>query len=73
MKVSLKIATNDFWGVIVQCDYEVLNRKPNIVMGDKEESTCIIIDIVCPGNVRVVHKGHSTVHRITLDADAMDK
>lgn len=41
---------------MIQCKHKVFNRKPDIVVLDKEERSCIIIDIACPRGGRVLDK-----------------
>lgn len=40
--------------VVIQYDHDVLHRKPDIVLVDKEKRTCIIIDTANPKDNRVV-------------------
>lgn len=42
--------------ILIQCGYKILQRKPDIVVIDKKETTCIIIDSACPGDDRFVDK-----------------
>ena len=41
------------WDVMIQCDREIKTRKPNIVVVNKNERSCAIIDIAIPGDIRV--------------------
>ena len=38
---------------MIQCDREINTRKPDIVLGNKNERSCAIIDIATPGDIRV--------------------
>ena len=44
------------WDVMIQCDHEVLHRKPDIVVLEKNDRKCWIIDIACPGDSRITGK-----------------
>ena len=41
------------WDVMIQCDREIKTRKPNIVVVNKNERSCAIIDVAIPGDIRV--------------------
>ena len=41
---------------MIQCDREIKTRKPDIVVVNKNERTCAIIDIAIPGDIRVSKK-----------------
>ena len=41
------------WDVMIQCDREINTGKPDIVLGNKNERSCAIIDIATPGDIRV--------------------
>ena len=44
------------WDFMIQCDHVVEHRKPDIVLVNKEEKTCLLIDIACPGDIRIKNK-----------------
>ena len=44
------------WHVIIQCDREIKARKPDIVLVNKNERSCAIIDIATLGDIRVSKK-----------------
>ena len=44
------------WDAVIQCDREIKARKPDIVVVNKNERSCAIIDIVIPGDIRVSEK-----------------
>ena len=44
------------WDVMIQCDREIKARKPDIVVVNKNERSCAIIDIAIPGDIRVSEK-----------------
>ena len=48
------------WDVMIQCDREIKTRKPDIVVVNKNERTCAIIDIAIPGDIRVSKKKESS-------------
>ena len=41
------------WDCMIQCDHYIECQKPDIVVVEKEEKQCTIIDIAIPGNNRV--------------------
>ena len=44
------------WDVVIQCDREIKARKPDIVVVNKNDRSCAIIDISIPGDIRVSAK-----------------
>ena len=44
------------WDVMIPCDREIKERKPDIVVVNKNERSCAIIDIAIPGDIRVSEK-----------------
>ena len=44
------------WDVMIQCDGEIMARTPDIVVVNKDERMCAIIDIAIPGDIRVSEK-----------------
>ena len=44
------------WNVVIQCDKEIKARKPDIVVVNKNEKSCSIIDIAIPGDINLVKK-----------------
>ena len=41
------------WDVLFQCDREIKARKPDIIVVNKNERSCTIIDISIPGDIRI--------------------
>ena len=41
------------WDFNIQCDHVIEHRRPDIVVVDKKEKSCQIIDIAVPGDLRV--------------------
>ena len=41
---------------MIQCDREIHHRKPDIVLVDKVNNECMIIDVACPGDHNLVKK-----------------
>ena len=41
---------------MIQCDKEIKARKPDIVVVNKNEKSCSIIDIAIPGDINLVKK-----------------
>ena len=44
------------WDMTVQCDNIIEARRPDIVLLDKKEKSCMIVDIAVPGDGRVHEK-----------------
>ena len=44
------------WGVNIQCDHVTEARRPDIVVVNKQEKKCTIIDIAVPANKRIGEK-----------------
>ena len=51
------------WDVMIQCDREIKARKPDIVVVNKNERSCAIIDIAIPGDIRVTAKEKEKTER----------
>ena len=41
---------------MIQCDHQIEYRKPDIVVVDKAEKKCAIIDVAIPGDNRIGEK-----------------
>ena len=41
------------WDVMIQCDWEIEAREPDIVVVNKNGKSCAIIDIAIPKDIRV--------------------
>ena len=48
---------------MIQCDREIKARKPDIVVVNKNERSCAIIDIAIPGDIRVSEKEKEKIER----------
>ena len=46
----------DLWDVMIQFDGEIMARKPDIVVVNKNERICAIIDITIIGDITVSEK-----------------
>ena len=51
------------WDVMIQCDREIKARKPDIVVVNKNERSCAIIDIAISGDTRVSEKEKKKMER----------
>ena len=51
------------WDFMIQCDHMIEHRKPDIVVVNKEDKSCMVIDIACPGDIRVAEKENEKVQR----------
>ena len=60
------------WDVSIQCDHVIEARRPDIVIINKLDRTCFIVDIAVPDDSRISHKekgfwpGSTKLHIITL-------
>ena len=44
------------WDFKIQCDRDIEHHKPDIVVVNKQEKSCLIIDIAVPGDQRIIFK-----------------
>ena len=44
------------WDFMIQCDKMIEHRKPDIVLVDKVQQKCLVIDVACPGDNRIAEK-----------------
>ena len=44
------------WDFVIQCDREVIAKKPGIILIDKGNKLTKIIDVAIPGDARVLEK-----------------
>ena len=51
------------WDDMIQCDREIKERKPDIIVVNKNEKSCAIIDIAKPGDIRVSKKEKEKIER----------
>ena len=51
------------WDVMNQCDREIKARKPDIVVVNKNERSCAIIDIAVSGDKRISEKEKEKIER----------
>ena len=49
--------------ITIQCDREIKARKPDIVVVNKNEVSCAIIDIAIPGDIRVCEKEKEKIEK----------
>ena len=45
-----------FWDFTIQTDHYITTRRPDILVVDKNNKTCKLIDVACPGDKRVKEK-----------------
>ena len=50
----------------LQCDKMIEYRKPDIVLVDKVQQKCLIIDVACPGDNRIAEKEEEKLQRYDL-------
>ena len=41
---------------MIQCDKMIEHRKSDIILVDKVQQKCLIIDVACPGDNRIAEK-----------------
>uniref|UniRef100_A0A1X7UR25 Uncharacterized protein n=1 Tax=Amphimedon queenslandica TaxID=400682 RepID=A0A1X7UR25_AMPQE len=51
------------WNFMIQCDNYIEHRKPDIVVIDKIEKKCLIIDVAIPGDNRIMKKEEEKVEK----------
>ena len=51
------------WDFMIQCDRMVEHRKPDIVVVEKSEKRCFVIDVAVPGDARVETKEKEKVEK----------
>ena len=51
------------WNVVIQCHREAKARKSDIVLANKNEKSCAIIDIAISGDIRVNEKKKEKIER----------
>jgi hypothetical protein len=51
------------WDIMIQCDHFIVCRRPDIVVVDKSERYCFLIDIAIPGDDRVGKKEDEKIEK----------
>ena len=51
------------WDVNIQCDNVIEARRPDIVIVDKRENSCIIVDIAVPADKRILDKENEKIEK----------
>ena len=54
------------WDFMIQCDKMIEDRKPDVVLVDKLQQKCLIIDVAFPGDNRFVEKEEEKLQRYDL-------
>ena len=54
------------WDFMIQCDKMIEHRKTEIVLVDKLQQKCLIIDVVCPDDNGIVEKEEEKLQRYDL-------
>ena len=44
------------WDFRIQLDHYIEHNKPDIVLLNKEHKSCIIVDVACPSDTRIISK-----------------
>ena len=56
MKVNL-------WDVMIQCEREIMTKKPDVVLVNKNDRRYAIIDLAVPGDIKVTENEKEKVER----------
>ena len=56
MKVNL-------WDVMIQCEREIMTRKPDVVLVNKNDRRYAIIDLAVPGDIKVTENEKEKVEK----------
>ena len=56
MKVNL-------WDVMIQCERQIMTRKPDVVLVNKNDRRYAIIDLAVPGDIKVTENEKEKVER----------
>ena len=51
------------WDFTIQCDHFIQSRRPDIVVVEKKNKECKIIDIAVPNDVRVGNKEQEKIEK----------
>ena len=51
------------WDFMVQCDRQIVHRKPDIIVIDKNTNECQIIDVACPSDVNLTNKKNEKLQK----------
>ena len=51
------------WDFMVQCDRQIVHRKPDIIVIDKNTNECQIIDVACPSDVNLMNKKNEKLQK----------
>ena len=54
--VSENVNHKLIWDMNIQCDRIIVERRPDIVIGNKMEKTAIVTDAAIPGDKRIIDK-----------------
>jgi hypothetical protein len=57
VKTSEEGSFTILWNQRVQTDRNIPNNKPDIIIRDNEERTCMLVDVTIPGDRNVIKKG----------------
>ena len=51
------------WDVMIQCEREIMTRKPDVVLVNKNDRRYAIIDLAVPGDIKVTENEKEKVER----------
>ena len=55
-KYNLERKEKWYWDINIQCDNVMEARRPDLILVDKKEKSCVIIDVAVPGDCRIRQK-----------------
>ena len=55
-KYNLERKEKWYWDINIQCDDVMEARRPDLILVDKKEKSCVIIDVAVPGDCRIRQK-----------------
>ena len=44
------------WDFKIQLEYHIEHNKPDIVLLNREDKSCIIVNVACPSDTRIITK-----------------
>ena len=61
--VSEKVNHKLIWGMNIQCDIIIMERRPGITTVNKVEKTTVIIDVAIPGDKIIIDKKNERIEK----------
>ena len=73
--VSENVNHKLIWDMNIQCDRIIVERRPDIVIGNKMEKTAIVTDAAIPGDKRIIDKETEKIEKyqnLKRDSDTLE-